>query len=80
MEDKNKFKVACAFSQDASKYVDSYGWDALLNNDNHNLEKGYDYHIIEFDTILEANAYAKGINDANGWIDPITNVQQLINK
>lgn len=78
MEDKKKFKVTCAFSQEASRYVDSYGWDALLNNDN--LEKGYDYHIIEFDTILEANAYAKGINDANGWSDPIANVQQLKNK
>lgn len=74
MEAKKKFKVACTFSQAASIYVDLHSWNALLNNDDHEFEEGYDYDIKEFDTVAEANAYVRGINDANGWSDPMATV------
>lgn len=71
MEKKKTFRVAYAFSQKAAIYVDLNGWDALLSNTNQELEKDYDYGVIEFDTKAEADAYVKGVEDSNGWADPI---------
>lgn len=71
MEKKKTFRVAYAFSQKAAIYVDLNGWDALLSNTNQELEKDYDYGVIEFDTKAEADAYVKGVEDSNGWADPV---------
>lgn len=71
MEKKKTFRVAYAFSQKAAIYVDLNGWDALLSDTNQELEKDYDYGIIEFDTKAEADAYVKGVEDSNGWADPV---------
>ena len=71
MEVKKKIKVMCALSQSAALYVDVHGWESLFTTTHENMQEGYDYFIKEFDTKKEAEAYASGINDANGWIDPI---------
>jgi hypothetical protein len=71
MEKKKTYRVAYAFSQKAAVYVDINGWDALLSDTNTKLEKDYDYGVIEFDTKAEADAYVKGVEDSNGWADPI---------
>jgi hypothetical protein len=71
MEKKKTFRVAYAFSQKAAIYVDLNGWDALLSDTNQELEKDYDYGVIEFDTKAEADAYVKGVEDSNGWADPV---------
>ena len=71
MEKKKTYRVAYAFSQKAAVYVDINGWDALLSDINTELEKDYDYGVIEFDTKVEADAYVKGVEDSNGWADPI---------
>ncbi len=71
MEKKKTYRVAYAFSQKAAVYVDINGWDALLSDINTELEKDYDYGVIEFDTKAEADAYVKGVEDSNGWADPI---------
>lgn len=71
MEKKKTYRVAYALSQKAAVYVDINGWDALLSDTNTELEKDYDYGVIEFDTKAEADAYVKGVEDSNGWADPI---------
>ena len=74
MEVKKKIKVIYAFSQAAALYVDVNGWEELVNNNHESLERGYDYGIKEFDTKKEAEAYVSGVNDANGWLDPIAEI------
>lgn len=71
MEVKKKIKVRYAFSQAAALYVDVYGWDALFAEKHESMQEDYDYGIKEFDTKKEAEAYVQGVNDANGWMDPI---------
>jgi len=71
MEKKKTYRVAYALSQKAAVYVDINGWDALLSDTNTELEKDYDYGVIEFDTKAEADAYVKGVEDSNGWADTI---------
>ena len=74
MEVKKKIRVIYAFSQAAALYVDVNGWEELVNNNHESLEIGYDYGIKEFDTKKEAEAYVSGVNDANGWLDPIAEI------
>ena len=74
MEVKKKIKVMYAFSQAASLYVDIHGWDALFNNKHDSMKEDYDYGIKEFDTKKEAEAYVSGVNDANGWTDPVAEI------
>jgi hypothetical protein len=71
MEVKKKVKVMYAFSQTAALFVDVYGWDELFNTKHDSMQEDYDYGIKEFDTKKEAEAYIDGVNDANGWNDPI---------
>lgn len=74
MEVKKKIKVMCAFSQTATLHVDTKGWNELFNKDHKNLKYGLDYGIVEFDSKKEAEAYVKGVADANGWEDPIAEI------
>jgi hypothetical protein len=74
MEVKKKIRVIYAFSQAAALYVDVNGWEELINNNHESLQLDYDYGIKEFDTKKEAEAYVSGVNDANGWLDPIAEI------
>jgi hypothetical protein len=74
MEVKKKVKVMYAFSQAAAIYVDINGWESLIKDKHESLQEGYDYGVKEFDTKREAEAYVSGVNDANGWTDPIADV------
>lgn len=74
MEVKKKVKVMYAFSQAAALYVDINGWDELFKSEHESLQENYDYGIKEFDTKKEAEAYMSGVNDANGWTDPIAEI------
>lgn len=74
MEVKKKIKVAYAFSQAAAIYVDINGWDELFKAKHDSLKENHDYGIKEFDTKKEAEAYVNGVNDANGWTDPIAEI------
>ena len=74
MEVKKKIRVIYAFSQAAALYVDINGWEELINNNHESLQLDYDYGIKEFDTKKEAEAYVSGVNDANGWLDPIAEI------
>ena len=74
MEVKKKIRVIYAFSQAAALYVDVNGWEELINTNHESLQLDYDYGIKEFDTKKEAEAYVSGVNDANGWLDPIAEI------
>lgn len=74
MEVKKKIKIRYAFSQAAALYVDINSWEKLFNTKHKSLQEDYDYGIKEFDTKKEAEAYISGINDANGWTDPIAEI------
>lgn len=74
MEVKKKVRVVYAFSQAAALYVDINGWDSLIKDNHDSLIEDHDYGIKEFDTRKEAEAYVSGVNDANGWTDPIAEI------
>ena len=68
---KKKVKVMYAFSQTAALFVDVYGWEELFKTEHNSMQLDYDYGIKEFGTKKEAEAYISGVNDANGWSDPL---------
>jgi hypothetical protein len=74
MEVKKKVKVMYAFSQTAALFVDVYGWEELFKTEHNSMQLDYDYGIKEFDTKKEAEAYINGVNDANGWSDPVAQI------
>ncbi len=46
----------------------------MFSNKHESMQEDYDYGIKEFDTKKEAEAYVSGVNDANGWTDPVAEI------
>jgi len=72
-KNKKKYAVNVAWSHEATDYAFENGWAGLLANGE---RLGLMFDTVEFDSEAERNAYVKGINDANGWDDPITHIVQ----
>lgn len=75
MEKKKVFRVLATYSQEATLKLDVYDPSLEVTLEDYfetdeKVNKYTDWDIIEFETKAEAKAYIKGIEDANGWIDP----------
>jgi hypothetical protein len=67
-----KTVVRVAWNREAVDIMEKEGFDALSEESeiNHNL----DFDEKEFNTPAEANAYIQGIEDGNGWDNPMTEI------
>lgn len=66
---KNKTVVRVAWNREAAEIFENDGWDAVKKAaKKKNSDISYDE--VEFNTPAEAAAYARGIDDGNGWDEP----------
>jgi hypothetical protein len=64
--------VRVAWNQEAVTIFEEKGWKALVKAGKTNSDLCF--NEIVFDTPAEANAYDRGIAEANGWDDPTSQV------
>jgi len=73
IEKSEKIKVHIVRNRKACDIFEEGGWEALEKASQDGVED-LDYDELEFNTPAEAEAYVQGIEDGNGWDDPITEI------